>query len=74
VNIKTKNQFIFTSPFHNRACCVARSAFGRRAEPEHSEGGGARSSAAVPNGEGVASGGATWVLKKICGIKPKKAD
>ena len=33
-------------------CCAARSAFGRRAEPERSEGGGARRSVAVPNGEG----------------------
>ena len=39
--------------------CAARSAFGRRSEPERSEGGGARRSVAVPNGEGVASGSAT---------------
>jgi len=42
-------------------CCAARSAFGRRAEPERSEGGGARRSVAVPNGEGVASGSATEI-------------
>ena len=53
-------------------CCAARSAFGRRAEPERSEGGGARRSVAVPNGEGVASGSATRVLKKCCGINFKK--
>jgi len=51
---------------------VARSAFGRRAEPERSEGGGARRSAAVPNGEGVASGSATRVLNETCNKKPKK--
>ena len=39
-----------------------RSAFGRRAEPERSEGGGARRSVAVPNGEGVASGSATSIF------------
>ena len=33
---------------------------------------GARCSVAVPNSEGVASGSATRVLKKSCGIKPKK--
>ena len=38
-------------------CCAARSAFGRRAEPERSEGGW---SEAQPNGEGVASGSATY--------------
>ena len=48
-----------------------RSEFGRRAEPERSEGGGARRSVAVPNGEGVASGSATRVLKKSCGISQK---
>jgi len=42
-----------------KCCCAARSAFGRRAEPEQSEGGGVRRSVAVPNGEGVASGSAT---------------
>ena len=41
-------------------CCAARSAFGRRAEPERSEGG---LSEAQPNGEGVASGSATSKLK-----------
>ena len=46
----------------NNFCCAARSAFGRRAEPELSEGGGARRSVAVPNGEGVASGGATELI------------
>ena len=52
--------------------CAARSEFGRRAEPERSEGGGARRSVAVPNGEGVASGGATRVLNETCNKKPKK--
>ncbi|MBR1428999.1 MAG: hypothetical protein IJ590_01960, partial [Rickettsiales bacterium] len=33
---------------------------------------GARRSVAVPNGEGVASGSATQVLKKICSINIKK--
>ena len=33
---------------------------------------GARRSVAVPNGEGVASGSATRVLKKSCNKKPKK--
>ena len=37
-------------------CCAARSAFGRRAEPERERG---RWSEAQPNGEGVASGSAT---------------
>ena len=32
---------------------------------------GARGSVAVPNGEGVASGGATRVLKKSCNISQK---
>ena len=53
-------------------CCAARSAFGRRAEPERSEGDGARLSVAVPNGEGVASGSATQVLNETCNKKPKK--
>ena len=33
---------------------------------------GARRSVAVPNGEGVASGSATRVLKRSCNINPKK--
>ena len=41
-------------------CCAGRSAFGRRAEPERSGDGRARRSVAVPNGEGVASGSATF--------------
>ena len=40
-----------------------RSEFLLRAEPERSEGGGARRSVAVPNGEGVASGSATQNFK-----------
>ena len=39
-------------------CCAGRSWFGRRAEPEHSEGGW---SEAQPNREGVAAGGATEI-------------
>ena len=42
-------------------CCAGRSTFGRRAEPERSEGGW---SEAQPNGEGVASGSATLLFKK----------
>ena len=41
---------------------MARSAFGRRAEPERSEGGW---SEAQPNGEGVASGSATLIAKNL---------
>ena len=39
--------------------CAARREFGRRAEPERSEGGW---SEAQPNREGVASGSATYFL------------
>ena len=42
-------------------CCAARSAFGRRAEPERSEGGW---SEAQPNGEGVASDKNLQISKK----------
>ena len=61
-NIVCDKKFLEGSNFFDKLffyCCAARSAFGRRAEPERSEGGW---SEAQPNGEGVASGSATEKL------------